>query len=60
MKEWRNLELGETVTWHWNDFDGKGSVTGTITEVEKDHAILRADGMNLWIDDDTKENFTRA
>lgn len=29
-----------------------------ITEVHEDHAIMEADGMHLWIDDDTAEMFS--
>ena len=28
------------------------------TEVHEDHAIMEADGMHLWIDDDTAEMFS--
>lgn len=31
---------------------------GIITEVHEDHAIMEADGMHLWIDDDTAEMFS--
>lgn len=45
-----NMALGE--------FDGSGSREGIITEVHEDHAIMEADGMHLWIDDDTAEMFS--
>lgn len=60
MKDWRNLKVGDKATWTTKEFDGKAKATGTITEVSEDHAILTAEGMNLWIDDDTAEDFKRA
>ena len=49
---------GRKTTWHWDEFDGSGSREGIITEVHEDHAIMEADGMHLWIDDDTAEMFS--
>ena len=34
------------------------ALEGIITEVHEDHAIMEADGMHLWIDDDTAEMFS--
>lgn len=56
--EWLIGEHGKKTTWHWNEFDGSGSREGIITEVHEDHAIMEADGMHLWIDDDTAEMFS--
>lgn len=53
MTDWRTWKKGRKTTWHWNEFDGSGSREGIITEVNEDHAIMEADGMHLWIDDDT-------
>lgn len=53
-----NMEKGRKTTWNWNEFDGSGSREGIITEVHEDHAIMEADGMHLWIDDDTAEMFS--
>ena len=55
MADWRTWKKGRKTTWHWNEFDGSGSREGIITEVHEDHAIMEADGMHLWIDDDTAE-----
>lgn len=58
MADWRTWKKGRKTTWHWNEFDGSGSREGIITEVHEDHAIMEADGMHLWIDDDTAEMFS--
>ncbi len=31
---------------------------GQPNEIHEDHAIMEADGMHLWIDDDTAEMFS--
>ena len=58
MADWRTWKKGRKTTWHWDEFDGSGSREGIITEVHEDHAIMEADGMHLWIDDDTAEMFS--
>ena len=35
------------------EFDGSFYFEGIITEVHEDHLICEADGMHLWVDDDT-------
>ena len=57
MDDWKRLHVGDKVVYHWNEFDGKGEMVGTVTEVEPDHVIVLADSMNLWLDDDTKNMF---
>ena len=39
------------------EFDGDSITQGIITEIYSDHAILTADDMYLWIDDDTQFMF---
>lgn len=58
--KWQNWNIGDTIRWYWNEFDGKGSVLGVLTVKEPDHIIIEADGMHLWCDDDTEENFKRV
>ena len=60
MKDWRNLKTGDRVIYHTEEFDGSITETGNITEVHEDHAILRVNGMNLWIDDNTEYLFKLA
>ena len=45
----RNIQLNTPLS---------SSREGIITEVHEDHAIMEADGMHLWIDDDTAEMFS--
>ena len=52
-KDWRNWTIGRPTIWEYHDFDGYGTHTGFITEVAEDHALMEADGMKLWIDDDS-------
>ena len=60
MSNWRNWSVGDKIRWSWNEFDGKGSVTGVLTQKEQDHAIVEADGMRLWVDDDMQEMFCKV
>lgn len=54
---WRKWQIGDTVQYFYNEFDGHGSYTGTVTEIHDDHATVKANGMNLWCDDDTEYHF---
>lgn len=55
---WRSWQLGRRTKYTWNDFDGHGTVFGVVTEKHDDHLIVEADGMNLWVDDDTADMFS--
>lgn len=57
MKDWRALKKGQTIIWEVNEFDGHCKTEAVITEVAEDHAIAEADGMHIWIDDDTQQDF---
>ena len=57
---WRKWKVGDRVKDTVNDFDGRGSWNGTLTEMHEDHAIVEADGMHLWLDDDTADMFQRS
>ncbi|MCH4034737.1 MAG: hypothetical protein LKE85_12215 [Lachnospiraceae bacterium] len=52
-KDWRNWKPGRQTVYEYHDFDGYGVLKGVITETAANHAIMEADGMHLWIDDDT-------
>lgn len=54
---WRDWNVGDKVRWSTNDFDGKVNVVGEVTDKEDDHLIVSADGMKLWVDDDTASSF---
>ena len=56
-KNWRNWNVGRITIYETHEFDGDSITQGVITEVHSDHAILTADGMHLWIDDDTQFMF---
>lgn len=51
-KDWRNWQVGRNTVWESHEFDGNSIVTGILTEKHEDHAIVEADGMRLWVDDD--------
>lgn len=54
----KNFELNQKVLWHTDDFDGSVDQIAVITEVQEDHCIATTeDGSNLWIDEDTEEEF---
>lgn len=60
MKDWKTLKPGDPVIMKSNDFDGIATISGLITEVCADHAIMRSeDGITLWIDNDTADMFRR-
>jgi hypothetical protein len=56
-KDWRNWKPGRPTVYEYHEFDGCGSLKGIITETAADHAIMEADGMRLWIDDDMEYMF---
>lgn len=56
-KDWRNCNIGRVTIYETHEFDGDSITQGIITEIYSDHAILTADDMYLWIDDDTQFMF---
>jgi hypothetical protein len=56
-KTWKNWNVGRVTIYETHEFDGDTIIQGIITEVHSDHAILTADDMHLWIDDDTQFMF---
>ena len=59
MQNWREWKIGDKVKYSWNEFAGKGSLIGLLTIQEEDHAIVEAEDMHLWLDDDTKDMFRK-
>ena len=57
---WHDWNEGDVIRYHWNDFDGQGSLTGSLAAKYEDHAIVKTeDGQTLWIDDSTQNLFRR-
>ena len=44
------INLGDTLFYVYKEFDGKGIVEGTVTEIYDDHFILSEDGINYWFE----------
>lgn len=44
------FNVGDTMYYVYKEFDGKGIVVGTITEICDDHFILTDDGINYWFE----------
>lgn len=42
------MQIGDTVKYTYSEFDGSGTVIGTITDIAEDHIIMSEDGMNYW------------
>lgn len=57
---WKTWKEGQAVKYIVNDFDGHYETTGYVTEIDHEHAIVRADGMNLWVDDFNADMFRSA
>ena len=52
-RDWRKWSVGRYTKYEYHEFDGSGVLYGLITQMTDDHAIMEADGLALWIDDDT-------
>ena len=58
VKDYESFKLNQKVLWHTEDFDGTVDQSAVITEVHEDHCIATTeDGINLWVDEDTEEEF---
>lgn len=62
MKGWYSMDYttlkqGDFITYIVNEPDCYEEMPGIVSEVSQDHAIVRADGMNLWLDRDTQNLF---
>lgn len=44
------FNVGDTMYYVYKEFDGKGKIKGTITEICDDHFILTEDGINYWFE----------
>ena len=58
VKDYEEFQIKSEVLWHTEDFDGTVDQSAVITEVHEDHCIATTeDGINLWVDEDTEEEF---
>lgn len=57
--DWRTLQVGDTLLYQGDEFDGSFKYKCKVTEVDDDHAIATEPTipMKLWIDDDTINMF---
>lgn len=54
---WKNWNIGDTIKWIVDEFDGHMERIGKVTQIFEDHVIVEADGMNLWVDKDTIRSY---
>lgn len=59
-KDWRTLKKGDKLSYFSSAFDGETSFEGVVSDVDHQRAIILADGMHLWCDDDTMEDYYYA
>ena len=57
---WRDWNIGDTIRYHWKDFEGEGEYTGTVARTYSDHLIVAVEDMKLWVDDNTANMFSRV
>lgn len=57
-KFWEQWEIGQRIYVNINEFDGELKSIGVVTEIQDDHAIVKCDGMMLWVDEDNEEYYT--
>lgn len=57
MLDFRTVKIGDRVKFTADDFDGRVEREGIVVKTDNDHAIVCADGMNLWLDDGTAYQF---
>lgn len=56
---WKTLKINDIVWWVVDEFDGYSKHKGVVSKVCHDHVIVSADGMSLWVDDDTEYMFIK-
>ena len=59
MKDWKKLKIGDPILFYGNEFDGTFKEEGLVNQIYTDHIIVKANGMNLWLDDNTEDLFFR-
>lgn len=58
-KNWKSWQLGDSIEWYGTEFDGSFSYIGNVIKKFDDHLIVFADGMSLWVDDDTISQYRK-
>ena len=51
------IQVGDKAAFHWDEFDGRGTIYGVVTKTYPDHVIIQTDGEKLWCDDDNIDMF---
>lgn len=51
---------GQKLRFTSDDFDGRTDIACEVTEVGDRYAVAQAEGIVLWIDDDTEYQFSEA
>ena len=59
MKDWKCLKLRDPILFYGKEFDGSFREEGYVERIFDDHIIVKANGMSLWLDDDTESLFFR-
>lgn len=61
MKEsWKTWNIGNTIRYTADEFDGYSEFVGVVTEKENDHLIVEADGMKLWCEEFNQNMFRKV
>ena len=58
MLDFRTVKIGDKVKFESYDSGVTTTRYGVVTEVKNNHAIVRADGINLWLNDYTTGMFS--
>lgn len=56
--KWTDAKIGDKIRYHWDEFDGSGTVCGEVTAVYEDHVIFTANALNYWLDELIEEDCT--
>lgn len=56
---WNTYMVGDKVHFRSTDFDGVFDTNGIVKAVYKDHVLVSANGLSLWLDKDTEEFFSK-
>ena len=57
MLDFRTVKIGDRVKFTTDEFEVRIEREGIVVKTEDDYAIVRADGMDLWLDDATAYQF---
>ena len=57
INDWNDLNVGDELIYHIDEFDGSYTGKAIVTEKYPDHLIVVCDDMRLWLDDDVRDMF---